>query len=62
MVKERGAQRETTEENLAVIRDEESMVSLFVKFKVTLLLLCYLLDPLINKYKRTWSSMTNFVE
>ena len=61
-MKERGAQRETTEENLTVIRDEESIVSVFVKFKVTLPLLCYLLDPLISKYKRAWSSMTNFVD
>ena len=45
------------QEHLVVIRYEN--VSPFVKFEIILLLLCCLLDPLTNKYCRTWSSMIN---
>ena len=46
-----------SQEHLVVIRYEK--VSPFVKFEIILLLLCCLLDPLTNKYCRTWSSMIN---
>ena len=45
------------QELLVVIRYEK--VTPFVKFEIILLLLCCLLDPLTNKYCRTWSSMIN---
>ena len=44
--------------NLVDIRHEK--VSLFVKFEIILLLLCFLLEPLTNKHCGTWSSMINF--
>ena len=45
--------------HLVIIRDEK--VSLFVKYEIILpvLCLCFLLDSLINKHCRTWSSMIN---
>ena len=57
-----GAERETTlchypQEHLVVMTDEK--VSPFVKLEIILHLLCFLLDPLINKPCRTWSSMIN---
>ena len=58
-----GSRRGTTlwdypQEHLIVIRDEK--ISAFVKFGIILCpLLRFLLDPLINKHCRTWSSMVN---
>ena len=54
-----GPRRGTTswddpQEHLIAIRDEK--VSPFVKFEIILALLCFLLDPLINRHCRTWSS------
>ena len=42
---------------MVVIRDEKS--SPFVKLEIILLLLCFSLDPLINKHSRAWSFMIN---
>ena len=42
-------------EDLLVIKDEKS--SLFVKIEIIPPLLCFLLDPLTNKHRRTCSSM-----
>ena len=47
-----------TQEHLVIIIDEK--VSLFEKLEIILPLLCFLLEPLKNKYCRTWSSMINF--
>ena len=44
-------------EHLVVMRDEK--VSPFVKFEIILPILCFLSDPLTNKYCRTWFSMIN---
>ena len=41
--------------NLVAIRHEK--ISPFVKFEIILPLLCFLLDPLVNKHCRTWISM-----
>ena len=58
----KGARSGTTlwdylQEHLAVIKYEK--VSLFVKFEIILLPLCFLWDPLTNKHCRTWTSMIN---
>ena len=55
-----GARRGATlwdypQDHLAVIRDEK--VFPFAKLEMILPLLCFLLDPLTNKFCRTWSSM-----
>ena len=44
---------------LALGCHKRSKVSPFVKFETILPLLCFLLDPLANKYCRTWISMIN---
>ena len=46
------------QEHLVVIRDQK--VCPFVKFEIILPLLCFLLDPLANKYCRTWRSIIKF--
>ena len=58
----KGARSGTTlwdypQEHLAVMKYEK--VSLFVKFEIILLLLCFLWDLLTNKHYRTWTSMIN---
>ena len=47
----------SSQEHLVVIRYEKA--SPFVKFGITLPILCLLLDPLTNKHCRIWSSMIN---
>ena len=52
-----GTLRDFPQEHLLVIRDEK--VSPFVKFKIILFLLYFLLESLRNKHCRTWNSMIN---
>ena len=42
-----------------VDRQDMKKTSLFVKFGIIIPNLCFLLDPLTNKHRRTWSSMIN---
>ena len=48
------------QEHLVVIRDEKNIF--FCEIQNNSPLVCYLLNPLTNKYSRAWSSMINFAD
>ena len=51
--------RGTTLQDYTLVDIRHEKVSPFLKFEITLSLLCFLLDPLTNKHYRTRSSMMN---
>ena len=51
--------RGTTLQDYSLVDIRHEKVSPFLKFEMTLSLLCFLLDPLTNKHYRTRSSMMN---